>query len=59
MRHFTFGKILPQKFSDVIMPGMNGIEMARIIRERYPYLPVMPTSGCSSLLAQNTIMASN
>jgi len=40
-------------FSDVIMPGMNGVEMAKIIRERYPDLPVVLTSGYSSVLAQN------
>jgi PAS domain S-box-containing protein len=40
-------------FSDVIMPGMNGVEMAQIIRERYPGLPVVLTSGYSSVLAQN------
>jgi nitrogen-specific signal transduction histidine kinase len=40
-------------FSDVIMPGMNGVEMARIIREQYPHLPVVLTSGYSSVLAQN------
>src|SRR6202030_871588 len=32
-------------FSDVIMPGMNGVEMARIIRQQYPHLPVVLTSG--------------
>ena len=41
-------------FSDVIMPGMNGVEMARIIREQYPHLPVVLTSGYSNVLAQNT-----
>jgi len=40
-------------FSDVIMPGMNGVELARIIRERYPGLPVVLTSGYSSVLAEN------
>ena len=40
-------------FSDVIMPGMSGVEMAQIIRERYPDLPVVLTSGYSSVLAQN------
>jgi PAS domain S-box-containing protein len=40
-------------FSDVIMPGMNGVDMAKIIRERYPGLPVVLTSGYSSVLAQN------
>ena len=28
-------------FSDVIMPGMNGVELAGTIRERYPGLPVV------------------
>ena len=41
-------------FSDVIMPGMNGVEMAKIIREQYPDLPVVLTSGYSSVLAENT-----
>ena len=39
-------------FSDVVMPGMNGIELARIVRERYPDLPVILTSGYSNILAQ-------
>jgi PAS domain S-box-containing protein len=41
-------------FSDVIMPGMNGVELAKIIRERHPHLPVILTSGYSSVLAENT-----
>jgi PAS domain S-box-containing protein len=40
-------------FSDVIMPGMNGVELASIIRERFPGLPVVLTSGYSSALAEN------
>jgi PAS domain S-box-containing protein len=40
-------------FSDVIMPGMNGVELATIIRERFPGLPVVLTSGYSSVLAEN------
>jgi DNA-binding NtrC family response regulator len=40
-------------FSDVIMPGMNGVELATVIRERYPGLPVVLTSGYSSVLADN------
>jgi CheY-like chemotaxis protein len=40
-------------FSDVIMPGMNGVELAVVIRERYPGLPVVLTSGYSSVLADN------
>jgi len=38
-------------FSDVIMPGMNGVEFAKLVRERYPHLPVVLTSGYSEVLA--------
>ncbi|MGA7807067.1 ATP-binding protein, partial [Bradyrhizobium sp.] len=40
-------------FSDVIMPGMNGVELAGVIGERYPGLPVVLTSGYSHVLAEN------
>lgn len=40
-------------FSDVIMPGMNGVELAETIREAYPGLPVVLTSGYSHVLAEN------
>jgi PAS domain S-box-containing protein len=40
-------------FSDVIMPGMNGVELAGVIRSRYPGLPVVLTSGYSNVLAEN------
>ncbi|WP_315784672.1 MULTISPECIES: PAS domain-containing protein [unclassified Bradyrhizobium] len=40
-------------FSDVIMPGINGLELAGIIRERHPGLPVVLTSGYSHVLAEN------
>jgi len=40
-------------FSDVIMPGMNGVELANIVRERFPGLPVILTSGYSEVLAEN------
>jgi PAS domain S-box-containing protein len=32
-------------FSDVVMPGMSGIELGREIRQRHPKLPVVLTSG--------------
>ncbi|MCJ2024736.1 PAS domain S-box protein [Methylobacterium sp. J-067] len=38
-------------FTDVVMPGMNGIALAREIRRRYPDLPVVLTSGYSDVLA--------
>ncbi|MBQ0822138.1 PAS domain S-box protein [Microvirga sp. HBU67558] len=39
-------------FSDVVMPGMSGIELGREIRRRYPGLPVVLTSGYSHVLAE-------
>jgi PAS domain S-box-containing protein len=39
-------------FSDVVMPGMSGIELGREIRHRHPKLPVVLTSGYSHVLAE-------
>ncbi|SEM81010.1 PAS domain S-box-containing protein [Sphingomonas gellani] len=39
-------------FSDVVMPGMGGIELATVLRDRFPDLPVLLTSGYSDILAQ-------
>ena len=38
-------------FSDVIMPGMNGVELATQVRRSYPDLPIVLTSGYSDVLA--------
>jgi CheY-like chemotaxis protein len=40
-------------FSDVMMPGMSGIELGQEIRKLYLDLPVVLTSGYSHVLAQN------
>ena len=40
-------------FSDVVMPGMSGVELAGEIRRRYADVPVVLTSGYSHVLAQN------
>ncbi|MCJ2036146.1 ATP-binding protein [Methylobacterium sp. J-068] len=40
-------------FSDVVMPGMNGIELGQEIRRLHEDLPVVLTSGYSHVLAQN------
>lgn len=40
-------------FSDVVMPGMTGVELARQLRKQYPLLPVILTSGYSHVLAQH------
>ena len=39
-------------FSDVVMPGMSGIELGREVRKRWPDLRVVLTSGYSHVLAQ-------
>ena len=41
-------------FSDVVMPGMSGVELARIAREHWPDLPVILTSGYSVALATDS-----
>ncbi|MEJ8853728.1 PAS domain S-box protein [Variovorax robiniae] len=38
-------------FSDVVMPGMDGVDMAKEIRSRWADLPVVLTSGYSHVLA--------
>lgn len=40
-------------FTDVVMPGMSGVELGREIRRRYPGMPVVLTSGYSEVLAQD------
>ncbi len=40
-------------FSDVVMPGMSGLELGQEIRRRFPDTPVILTSGYSHVLAQN------
>jgi two-component system NtrC family sensor kinase len=40
-------------FSDVVMPGMTGIELAKEIRRRHFDLPVVLTSGYSQMPSQN------
>jgi len=39
-------------FSDVVMPGMNGVDLANEIRRRWPALRVVLTSGYSHVLAE-------
>ena len=40
-------------FSDVVMPGMSGLELAIEIRRLYRCLPILLTSGYSHVLATN------
>jgi CheY-like chemotaxis protein len=39
-------------FSDVVMPGMSGIEFAEVVRKRYPEMPIVLTSGYSHVLVE-------
>ena len=39
-------------FSDVVMPGMGGIALAKELQKRFPRLPVVLASGYSHVLAQ-------
>ena len=41
-------------FSDVVMPGMGGVALARELQKRLPLLPVVLTSGYSHVLAQES-----
>lgn len=40
-------------FSDVVMPGMGGVELAQTIRARLPHLPVILASGYSHILVDD------
>ncbi len=39
-------------FTDVVMAGMNGIEFAQAVRERFPAIPIVLSSGYSEVLAR-------
>jgi PAS domain S-box-containing protein len=39
-------------FSDVVMPGMSGIEFAKVVREQTPGMPIVLTSGYSHILVE-------
>ena len=39
-------------FTDVVMPGISGVELGHEIRRRYPGLPVVLTSGYSNVIAE-------
>jgi signal transduction histidine kinase/ActR/RegA family two-component response regulator len=45
-------------FSDVVMPGMNGIDLGREVRRLYPGVGVLLTSGFSSKLSSAIEMQS-
>jgi len=41
-------------FSDVVMPGMNGVEFGKMVRKSWPRLPIVLTSGYSDVLAEES-----
>jgi nitrogen-specific signal transduction histidine kinase/CheY-like chemotaxis protein len=41
-------------FSDVVMPGMSGVELAQEVRRLYPDLPIVLASGYSHVLAEDS-----
>ncbi|WP_244624498.1 PAS domain-containing sensor histidine kinase [Sphingomonas sp. So64.6b] len=41
-------------FSDVVMPGLSGVELERIVRARFPDIPVLLASGYSEEVALGT-----
>jgi len=48
------GRAFDVVFSDIVMPGMDGIEFARQVRDKWPSLPVVLTSGYSHVLSDRT-----
>ena len=46
------GETFELVFSDVVMPGMSGIELAQTIRSKWPAIPIILTSGYSHVLAE-------
>jgi CheY-like chemotaxis protein len=43
-------------FSDVVMPGMGGIALAKLLKQRLPEVPVLLASGYSHVLAQDGLV---
>ena len=37
-------------FSDVVMPGLDGVTLGQQIRQRFPHIPFVLTSGYSHVL---------
>jgi DNA-binding NtrC family response regulator len=49
LEHLNRGNRVDLVLSDIVMPGgMSGIDLARTIRERYPQLPMLLTTGYSA-----------
>lgn len=53
LRTLSEANVFDAVFSDVVMPGIDGVELGQEIRRRYPGLPVVLTSGYSQVLAED------
>ena len=40
-------------FSDINMPGMDGVALAKWVRQEYPDMPIILTSGVTTADARN------
>jgi CheY-like chemotaxis protein len=54
LRLFEKGKI-DAVFTDVVMPGMSGVELARAIHEIDPAIPIVLTTGFSDKLSDQQV----
>lgn len=46
---FEFGQPVHALFTDVLMPGMSGIDLSFWVRSRYPDVAILLTSGISDI----------
>jgi two-component system, NtrC family, sensor kinase len=52
LRYLAAGKPLDVLLSDVVMPGaMSGIDLAKLLKERHPHLPLVLMSGYTQNIA--------
>jgi two-component system NtrC family sensor kinase len=50
------GEPIDLLFSDIIMPDMNGVQLAKEVRRRFPRLPVLLATGYSEAMPEATAL---